>query len=35
MAPAAAIDSLVRDLAARLQKDDNIIDGGNSYYILH
>jgi 6-phosphogluconate dehydrogenase len=33
MAPAAVVDSLVNDLSSRLQKDDIIIDGGNSYYI--
>ena len=33
MAPAAVVDPLVHDLAACLQKDDIIIDGGNSHYI--
>ncbi len=33
MVPAAAVDGTVADLAPKLQKDDTIIDGGNSYYI--
>jgi 6-phosphogluconate dehydrogenase len=33
MVPAAAVDSLLSDLAARMQRGDIIIDGGNSYYI--
>jgi 6-phosphogluconate dehydrogenase len=33
MVPAAAVDDSVQDLAPRLQGDDTIIDGGNSYYI--
>jgi len=33
MVPAAAVDSTVADLAPKMQKDDTIIDGGNSYYI--
>jgi 6-phosphogluconate dehydrogenase len=33
MVPAAVVDSTLKDLAARLQADDIIIDGGNSYYI--
>jgi 6-phosphogluconate dehydrogenase len=33
MVPAAAVDATVNDLAPKLQKDDTIIDGGNSYYI--
>jgi 6-phosphogluconate dehydrogenase len=33
MVPAAAVDSSLADLAARLSPDDVIIDGGNSYYI--
>ena len=33
MVPAAVVDSTLRDLTTRLQKDDMIIDGGNSYYI--
>jgi 6-phosphogluconate dehydrogenase len=33
MVPAAAVDASVRDLAAKLQSDDTIVDGGNSYYI--
>jgi 6-phosphogluconate dehydrogenase len=33
MVPAAVVDSTLNDLVARLQSDDIIIDGGNSYYI--
>ena len=33
MVPAAAVEDTVHDLAAQMQKDDIIIDGGNSYYI--
>jgi 6-phosphogluconate dehydrogenase len=33
MAPAAVVDRLLGDLAARLQQGDIVIDGGNSYYI--
>jgi 6-phosphogluconate dehydrogenase len=33
MVPAAVVDEMLSDLAPRLQKDDIIIDGGNSYYI--
>jgi 6-phosphogluconate dehydrogenase len=33
MVPAAVVDSTLKDFAARLQADDIIIDGGNSYYI--
>jgi 6-phosphogluconate dehydrogenase len=33
MVPAAAVDKSVGELAALMQKDDTIIDGGNSYYI--
>jgi len=33
MIPAAAVDQTLRDLAPLMQKDDIIIDGGNSYYI--
>jgi 6-phosphogluconate dehydrogenase len=33
MVPAAAVDATVADLAPKMQKDDTIIDGGNSYYI--
>jgi len=32
MVPAAVVDSLVNELAKRLQPGDIIIDGGNSYY---
>jgi len=33
MVPAAAVDGTLHDLGALLQKDDIIVDGGNSYYI--
>jgi 6-phosphogluconate dehydrogenase len=33
MVPAAAVDGSLAELAPKLQKDDTIIDGGNSYYI--
>jgi 6-phosphogluconate dehydrogenase len=33
MVPAAVVDSTLADLAPKMQKDDTIIDGGNSYYI--
>ena len=33
MVPAAAVDSMVGQLASRMDKGDTIIDGGNSYYI--
>ena len=33
MVPAAAVDSTLAQLAPKLQKDDIVIDGGNSYYI--
>ncbi|HTO88323.1 MAG TPA: decarboxylating 6-phosphogluconate dehydrogenase [Thermoanaerobaculia bacterium] len=33
MVPAAAVDGTVAELAPAMQKDDTIIDGGNSYYI--
>src|SRR5262245_52178108 len=33
MIPAAVVDQTLGDLAARLRKDDIIIDGGNSYYV--
>ena len=33
MVPAAVVDSTLRDLTARLQNGDIIIDGGNSYYV--
>jgi 6-phosphogluconate dehydrogenase len=33
MLPAAAVDEALSDLTRRLQKDDIVIDGGNSYYI--
>jgi 6-phosphogluconate dehydrogenase len=33
MVPAAVVDRTLGDLAARLQRDDIVIDGGNSHYI--
>jgi 6-phosphogluconate dehydrogenase len=33
MIPAAVVDQMLNDLAALVQRDDIIIDGGNSYYI--
>ena len=33
MVPAAAVDPSVQSLAPKLQSDDTIIDGGNSYYV--
>ena len=33
MVPAAAVDSMVHELAPRMQSGDILIDGGNSYYI--
>jgi 6-phosphogluconate dehydrogenase len=33
MVPAAVVDSSIHELAPLLQKDDTLIDGGNSYYI--
>ena len=33
MIPAAVVDQMLGDLAARLHREDIIIDGGNSYYI--
>jgi 6-phosphogluconate dehydrogenase len=33
MVPAAAVDGTVHELAGRLQSDDVVVDGGNSYYI--
>ncbi len=33
MVPAAAVDSTLAQLIAKLAKDDIVIDGGNSYYI--
>jgi 6-phosphogluconate dehydrogenase len=33
MVPAAAVDSTLAELAARMQAGDIIIDGGNSYYV--
>src|SRR5947207_9572037 len=33
MVPAAVVDASLRDLVSQLEKDDVVIDGGNSYYI--
>jgi 6-phosphogluconate dehydrogenase len=33
MVPAAIVDRTIQDLLPRLEKDDILIDGGNSYYI--
>jgi 6-phosphogluconate dehydrogenase len=33
MVPAAVVDKMLSDLGGRLQRDDIVIDGGNSYYI--
>src|SRR5256712_2536621 len=33
MVPAAVVDSTLGDLVSKLEKDDVVIDGGNSYYI--
>lgn len=33
MVPAGVIDTVASDLSERLQADDTVIDGGNSYYI--
>jgi 6-phosphogluconate dehydrogenase len=33
MVPAAVVDASIADLTAHLQKDDVLIDGGNSYYV--
>jgi 6-phosphogluconate dehydrogenase len=33
MVPAAAVDASVQSLAPKLQSDDTMIDGGNSYYV--
>jgi 6-phosphogluconate dehydrogenase len=33
MVPAAVVDATIKDLSTRLEPDDTIIDGGNSYYI--
>jgi len=33
MVPAAVVDSTLHDLIGKLDKDDVVIDGGNSYYI--
>ncbi|HEV3024538.1 MAG TPA: decarboxylating 6-phosphogluconate dehydrogenase, partial [Pirellulales bacterium] len=33
MVPAAAVDATIADLVARHEPGDNVIDGGNSYYV--
>jgi 6-phosphogluconate dehydrogenase len=33
MVPAAVVDRMLQDLVIRMERDDIIIDGGNSYYI--
>ena len=33
MVPAAVVDASIKDLLPLLEKDDTVIDGGNSYYI--
>ena len=33
MVPAAVVDETLRELSGEMQKDDVIVDGGNSYYI--
>jgi 6-phosphogluconate dehydrogenase len=33
MVPAAVVDNSLKNLTGRLQKDDTVIDGGNSYYV--
>src|SRR5262249_5515002 len=33
MVPAAVVDATIADLLPKLNKDDILIDGGNSYYI--
>jgi 6-phosphogluconate dehydrogenase len=33
MVPAAAVDATLADLEPRLQRDDVLVDGGNSYYV--
>src|SRR5215831_14974606 len=33
MVPAAVVDATIQQVASRMQQDDIIIDGGNSYYI--
>ncbi len=32
MIPAALVDRMIKDLEGKLEKDDILIDGGNSYY---
>jgi len=33
MVPAAAVDKTMNDVAAHMQKEDILVDGGNSYYV--
>lgn len=33
MVPAAIVDRMINEMAPRLEKDDILIDGGNSYYV--
>ncbi len=33
MVPAAAVDNILKDVAGHMQKEDVLVDGGNSYYI--
>src|SRR6478736_6048597 len=33
MVPAAAVDTMIADLLPHLERDDILIDGGNSYYV--
>jgi 6-phosphogluconate dehydrogenase len=33
MVPAAAVDGTLTDLASKMQTDDIVVDGGNSYYV--
>src|SRR5216684_2218833 len=33
MVPAAVVDQTLDDLVSRLQADDVVVDGGNSYYV--
>src|SRR5207247_7615769 len=33
MVPAAVVDATLHDLVGKLEKDEVVIDGGNSYYI--
>src|SRR4051794_30394454 len=33
MVPASVVDDMLHDLCTHMQKDDIIVDGGNSYYV--